>query len=117
MRPAWFRLDLGSAFSRLMAAVIATFLAIGALEAWHAWEARSAAIAADAVETNNLTRSLALHVHDLLQSADVALLGIQERLQADRVSPRSLLRLHDWMAQTVRTIPMIHGIFAYDAAG
>jgi diguanylate cyclase (GGDEF)-like protein/PAS domain S-box-containing protein len=100
-----------------VAAIIAVCVVIATLETWHAWDARSTAITADQVETRNLARSLALHAHDLLQTVDSALQGVRERLERDGDSPVALLRLHNWMLKTTQNIPLIHGMFAYDAAG
>jgi diguanylate cyclase (GGDEF)-like protein/PAS domain S-box-containing protein len=106
-----------SLFGGLVTAVAAVCLMVAGLEGWHTWEARSITIAADKVETENLTRSLAQHAHDLVQAADVVLIGVRERVQVDGLSPVALERLHRRMVQTIASLPMIHGIFVYDAAG
>lgn len=106
-----------SLFGGLVTAVAAVCLMVAGLEGWHTWEARAITIAADKVETENLTRSLAQHAHDLMQAADVVLAGVRERVQVDGLSSVGLERLHRRMVQDIESIPMIHGIFVYDAAG
>src|ERR1700709_1640648 len=77
-RLAGWRRQLTSLSGGLIAAVVAACIMVGGLEAWHAWASRATTIASDKIETANLARSLAQHVHDLVQAADVVLIHTRE---------------------------------------
>lgn len=111
------RRRLASLPAALVAAVIAACIMVGGLEGWHAWESRSAMIEADKIELANLARSLAQHVHDLVQAADVVLIHMRELVLLDGLTPDGRERSNRRMLQTIETMPMIHGLFVYDANG
>jgi diguanylate cyclase (GGDEF)-like protein/PAS domain S-box-containing protein len=100
----------------VIAVVIACLMIVG-VEGWHAWESHSQIIAADEIDRTNLTRSLAQHAHDLVQAADVVLLHMRELVGLDGLTPEGLERINQRMLQTIQAMPMIHGLFVYDAAG
>jgi signal transduction histidine kinase len=106
-----------SPLGTLVAAIVLVCLFIVGLEGWHTWEARAITIAADKVETENLARSLAQHLHDLAQTTDLVLIGIREQLEVNGKSQDALERLHHWMVRATEVVPMIHGVFVYDALG
>jgi len=114
---AWGGCHRTSLSSALAITVVAVCLMVVGLEGWHTWDARITAIAADKVETANLSRSLAQHVHDLMQAVDVVASGVRERVEVDGLSSNGLERLRRWMTKAIETVPMVHGVFVYDAAG
>ncbi|MGD0102405.1 MAG: diguanylate cyclase [Rhodopila sp.] len=114
---AWGGCHLTSLSSGLAMTMVAVCLMVVGLEGWHTWDARTTAIAADKVETENLARSLAQHAHDLMQAVDIVVSGVRERVEVDGLSPNGLARLRRWMTKAMDTVPMIHGVFVYDAAG
>ena len=88
-----------------------------ALEGWPLWQARDTAIREDKTETSNLARSLAQHAHDVVKTSETVLEGLRERITADGLAPESLGRLHDSMTAAADRLPMLDGLFVYDAAG
>ena len=100
-----------------MLAVLAVCGTLLVLDGWRTWQARVSTLSNDKAETANLAQSLAQHAHDTIQSADTILVGLQERVAHDGHAPASLERLHRLMTARVRALPLIHGLFLYDAEG
>jgi diguanylate cyclase (GGDEF)-like protein/PAS domain S-box-containing protein len=92
-------------------------LAMVVLDGWRTWDSWSVTIAEDKTETTNLARSLAQQTHDTIQAADTVLIGLRERVEHAGAGPLDLDRLHQVMALRVTNLPIIHGLFIYDAAG
>jgi diguanylate cyclase (GGDEF)-like protein/PAS domain S-box-containing protein len=92
-------------------------LAMVGLDGWRTWESRSVTIAEDKIETANLAQSLAQQTHDTIQAADTVLIGLRERVEHAGAGPLDLDRLHQLMALRLTNLPIIHGLFIYDAAG
>jgi diguanylate cyclase (GGDEF)-like protein/PAS domain S-box-containing protein len=110
--PRWLSLQVA-----VLVAVFTIGLAMMGLDGWRTWQARAAAIAADRIETANLAKSLAEHTHDILQMADTVLLDLRERVEADDASPDRAAQLHQVIVRRIKSLPMIHGLFVYDANG
>ncbi len=98
-------------------AVCVIGMAIVGLDGWRSWQSRAAAISDDKIETANLARSLAQHAHDTIQMADTVLVGLRERVESDGTGPTNLDRLRAVMALRVASLPILHGLFLYDASG
>jgi diguanylate cyclase (GGDEF)-like protein/PAS domain S-box-containing protein len=111
------RLKRRSLAADVIAFVGVLCLALSGLEGWHAWHARTLAIADDRVETSNLGRSLAQHAHDTVLAADTSLIGLRERIETDGLGPKSLARLRTLMQVQVASLPVLHGLFVFDAEG
>lgn len=86
-----------------------------ALDGWRTWQARFVTIDAAKVETSNLARSLAVHVHDAVHEADMALVDLRARAESDG---EWTARLHD--IERIMAIDAGHatiGLFLSDRAG
>ncbi|WP_205574740.1 sensor domain-containing diguanylate cyclase [Indioceanicola profundi] len=69
------------------------------------------------VETTNLGRSLAQHVHGVVQSADTLLLGLLDEIERDGLSEVAIENMRERMLARVGQLPSLHGLFLYDAEG
>jgi diguanylate cyclase (GGDEF)-like protein/PAS domain S-box-containing protein len=101
----------------IVALIIAVCLLVLGLEAWPTWQSRTSAIEGDKVETSNLARSLAQHAHDSVRIADTVLLGLRERAETDGLGTANRERMHQIMVLYAAHLPMVDGLFIYDAAG
>lgn len=101
----------------LVAVVLAVCLVLVGVDAWRTWQNRDTILAADMAETENLARSLAQHAHDLVQTTDVILLGLQERIAADGLSPPALARLNALMTRQAEAVPAILRLTVFDPNG
>lgn len=106
-----------SLFVQAVGLVLLACLLLVGVDLSRLWSARQSQLAQTQVETANLARSLAQYSHEVLQEADIVLLGLRERVETDGAALGSLDRLHGWMMQRVATVPAIHGLFLYDARG
>jgi diguanylate cyclase len=69
------------------------------------------------VSSRNLARSLVKHAEDNIRLADVALVDLVERVEADAMAPDKIARLSRSMKKRVESEPYIGGLFIYDAKG
>jgi diguanylate cyclase (GGDEF)-like protein/PAS domain S-box-containing protein len=111
------RLTHPSTHSRVVLFVVLACLLGMALEGWPTWQARDTAIREDETETSNLARSLAQHAHDVVKTAETVLEDLRERVTVDGLTPQSIERLHRSMIATANRLPILDGLFLYDAAG
>ena len=106
-----------SLYAGMIAGMMATCLALVGIDAWRTWQARDVVLAEDKEETANLARSLAQHAHDLVQTTDVVLLGLQDRIAADGLKPDALARLQAVMAKQASALPTLERIAVLDENG
>lgn len=69
------------------------------------------------VSSRNLARSLVKHAEDNIRLADVALVDLVERVEADAMAPEKVGKLSRSMKKRVSSEPYIGGLFVYDAKG
>ncbi len=100
----------------LWAVALCCALLLG-VDGWRTWQRREALIAGDMVDTANLARSLSQHAHDLVRTADTAVMGLRDAVEADGLGPRTLGRLDRLLAAEVEGTPALHGLYVFDAAG
>ena len=115
---AWtpFRRGAGpSAYATVVAAVVVVCALLVGLDAWRTWQDRPVQIAEDAAETANLARSLAQHAHDTMQAADTVLVGLRHAVETDGLAPDRRADRRDYMAVNIAALPVLHGLFVYDA--
>lgn len=91
-------------------------LVIG-LDAWRTWTARSNDIAAEKVDTANLTRSLAQHAHDMFDTADTLVVNMREKVETEGASPTQRDHLRQVIARQVATVPIVRDLMVFDAEG
>ncbi|MGI4940511.1 MAG: sensor domain-containing diguanylate cyclase [Janthinobacterium lividum] len=103
--------------ARVIGAVALACVLLVGLDGWHVWQGRRAAIAEDQVETENLARSLAQHAHDLLQTADTAVMGLRDAVETDGLGARTVARLDRQLGGEVASFPVLHGLYVFDATG
>ena len=106
-----------SLYAGLMLAVLAVCGTLLALDGWRTWQARVSTLSNDKAETANLAQSGAKLALDSIQSLDILIVGLQVRVVLDGRVPASVERLHRLMTARVRALPLIHGLFLYDAEG
>ena len=98
--------------------VVLVALAMGGcvlgLLTWKAVAARHETLARSEVDITNLTRSLAKQAAHIIQSADVAMIGMAQLLKFQ--TPRSD-RFNQFLAQTVDDLPQLREVGVYDVNG
>ena len=102
---------------RVVGAVALACVLLVGVDGWRTWQQRQAAIADDKTETENLARSLAQHAHDLVQTADTAVMGLRDAVETDGLTPHAQMRLDRVVKNEVASLPVLHGLFVYDATG
>ncbi len=101
----------------VIAAVLVVCLLLLTLDGWRTWQMRQTAITADKTETTNLARSLAQHAHDTIYLADVFVVGLRERVEAEELTPERLGRLERLISSGMPRDPALTGLAVFDAAG
>ena len=118
---AWWRVRKRfrrpSLHAGLLAVTVAICLALVGLDAWRTWQARDAVLETDEAATANLARSLAQQAHDLVQTADIVLLGLQERIAVDGLQPDAVVRLERQLVSQAVALPAIKRFSALNAEG
>ena len=87
------------------------------IDGWRSWAARENQLHEMEVSTSNMARAIAQHADDTIKEADTALIGLSERVQADRTDPAALERLHALLVRRVAELPQLNGLFIYDENG
>ncbi|MFZ6780409.1 sensor domain-containing diguanylate cyclase [Undibacterium sp. Ji83W] len=87
------------------------------MDGWRSWTARKNQLREMEVSTANMARAIAQHADDTIKAADAALLGIDERIQADGTSPGALERLHNLLVLKTAELSQLKGLFVYDENG
>jgi diguanylate cyclase (GGDEF)-like protein len=84
---------------------------------WNAWREYRLELREAETATENMARSLAQHADDTFKFADMALVGISERIARDGTSPEALLRLQNFLALLVSEQPEFSGLYVFDKNG
>ncbi len=96
-------------------------LSLTTLELQQVFEGRAAILRTAARETQNLSRSLALHADGVIGTADAVLAGLRERVETDGTgtltNPAAMARMGTWMRATVAAESRFHGLFLFDEEG
>ncbi|HEY4073265.1 MAG TPA: sensor domain-containing diguanylate cyclase [Herbaspirillum sp.] len=87
------------------------------LTAWNVWRGYELGLQEAETATENMARALAQQADDTFRSANLALVGIAERIDKDGTSPRALSRLHTLFVLLVNEEPELAGLFVYDKSG
>ncbi len=103
--------------ARVIAVVTLACVLLMTLDGWHVWQGRKVSIVEDQMETENLARSLAQHAHDLVQTADTAVMGLRDAVEADGLKPPAVARLDRQVGGEVASFPTLHGLYVFDATG
>ena len=106
-----------SLHARVVAAVVLLCVVLVGLDGWRSWQDRQRELAEDQVVTANLARSLGQHAHDTLQAADTAVVGLRDAVETDGLTPKALKHLNRLMTTQVAALPVLHGLFVFDASG
>ena len=80
-------------------------------------QSRGAEIDSARIDTFNMTRALAQQADDTLRAADVALVGVVERLNTEGMAPSLLSQIERLLKQTTAKLPALDGVHVYDAQG
>lgn len=100
----------------ILFAVVICALLLG-FAGWRTWKDRSTQINEYKADSANLARSLSQQAHDTLQATDTALVNLVETVEAEGLAPAKLEHLRRLMAHDMATLPLLHGLFVYDATG
>lgn len=100
----------------LSAAALVCALLIG-LEGWRTWQDRTIQIGEYKANSANLARSLSQQAHDTIRTADTALVNVVDTVEADGLAPDRLDHLRHLMVHDIATLPSIHSMLIFDAAG
>lgn len=100
----------------IMAAMAIVILLLGLNAVW-TFQERTDTLEHIRADTDDLARSLAQHASDMIQSADVALVDLRDRVEVDGMAVDQLSRLQTMMLARMRAMPMIHDLFVDDATG
>lgn len=107
----------GSLPARLGIFIVFVCVAIAGFEAWQDYRARDRELAKIEATNANLARSVLQHAEDTVEMADTALIGLQERLQADGTSAAAVTRLNQLLALAIKSLPRIKNMFIYGEDG
>lgn len=99
-----------------MTAAFAFFvcLSLFAFVGWKTWEARTDKLAQSTTDIQNLTHSLVQHASQTIQTTDIILAGIVDRLQNREIDPE---RLDRFLAAQVAAAPHLREIIVLNEAG
>ncbi|MFZ6658109.1 sensor domain-containing diguanylate cyclase [Undibacterium sp. TJN19] len=97
--------------------VVLVCLSLIFIDGWRSWAARKNQLREMEISTSNMARAIAQHADDTIKSADTALIGLTERIQADGIAPAALVRLHNLLVRRVAELPQLNGLFIYDENG
>jgi diguanylate cyclase (GGDEF)-like protein len=97
--------------------VVLVCLSLTAEFIWSRSNAHQVQLREKQVATSNMARALAQHAENTVKVADTVLLGVVERLETDGTGAASLARLHKLLRARAAGLPMLHGLFVFDADG
>jgi diguanylate cyclase (GGDEF)-like protein len=97
--------------------VVLVCLSLTAEFVWSRWSARHEQLREKQTATSNMARALAQHAESTVKVADTVLRGVVERLETDGTSAASLARLHKFLRARAAELPLLHGLFVFDADG
>ena len=97
--------------------VLFACLALGLADGWVILQSRTIELDHAQTETLNLARSLAKHADDTVQSADLILVDMVERLETDGIGTVAINRLHNHLAKQLAGTPGLLGLFVYGEGG
>lgn len=84
---------------------------------WTTVDARARILGQRAIEADNLASSLAQHASRTIESVDIVLVGIAERVEHDAPSAEQLARLHRVLVMRTETVHQIRELAVLDAGG
>jgi diguanylate cyclase (GGDEF)-like protein len=99
------------------ALAVAVCVSLIVILSWSVWTSRRHQLRDGSISTYTLAQTLAGSANATIKQADVALLGLVERLENEGRSPRQLLRLEALMKNQRKQLPQLHGLFVYDESG
>jgi PAS domain S-box-containing protein len=97
--------------------LLAVCLCILAFVTWQAWQARTAAVATSNVDAANLARSLSEHAVRTVETVDLILGGIVERLEHEYVGGKTTERMHQLLAAQTKQLPHVREFVVIDETG
>lgn len=98
--------------------VVLTCLSLLAIDGWQSWEAHEIRVRDATVSAVNLSRSLAQHASNTIRQADTILIGLVDQMETDGIqSEKRRYNMQRLMETHVAELPMLHGLFVYDAKG
>jgi diguanylate cyclase (GGDEF)-like protein len=97
--------------------VVLVCLSLTAEFVWNRWNARHEQLREKQIATSNMARALAQHAENTVKVADTVLLGVVERVETDGTGEASLARLRKFLRATAAELPLLHGLFVFDADG
>ncbi|WP_347554831.1 sensor domain-containing diguanylate cyclase [Robbsia sp. KACC 23696] len=92
-------------------------IALIGFDSWRSWSERTVQLREMNDATHNLARAMEAHAQNAVDGADVALVGMVERIEHDGMGPAALSRLNKVMLMRKRALPQLDGLFVFDAQG
>ena len=100
----------------IVVTVFACLLVMG-FAAWFIAASRQAQLAEAEVANTNIARMLAEQVEATVNTTNIALIDLAERVEVDGANPEALTRLDGHLVDLVKVSSEVHGLFAYGANG
>jgi diguanylate cyclase (GGDEF)-like protein/PAS domain S-box-containing protein len=97
--------------------VVLSCVSLILLDGWRTWQERNKEMHESEIVASNLARSLAQHAEDVILIADTTLQEMVARLEEDGDHPEVRVRVHALLAERVKTLNWMHGLFVFDEKG
>ena len=81
------------------------------------WSLREDTLDSTRRSTESVARAMAQHGNDTFKAVDAILHGVKERIETDGTGEHAIARLERVMVGSVRKLPQLNGVFAFDAEG
>jgi diguanylate cyclase (GGDEF)-like protein len=88
-----------------------------AIDIQRSWSLREETLNSTRRSTESVARAMAQHGNDTFRAVDAILHGVKERMETDGTDARAIERLQRVMVGSLRKLPQLNGVFAFDAEG
>lgn len=97
--------------------ILLACLVLVAMHAWSSWNARRVELHKAEIETRNMAWALAGQADNSIKMVDTVLVGMVDRIETEGMAPPAAKRLHETMITHLGELPLLQGLFVYDAEG
>lgn len=97
--------------------ILLACLVLVAMHTWSSWNARRVELHKAEVETRNMAWALAGQADNSIKMVDTVLVGMVDRIETEGMDPPAASRLRETMITHLGELPMLQGLFVYDAEG
>src|SRR5580658_10211831 len=92
-------------------------IALISMQGWRTWTSRDRLLRDSRIATVNLAQSIGQQAQDTFERADMALVGLAERLETDGIDPEEIGRLDRLLARRYAELPLLNSLTIYDRNG